>query len=490
MAAAFGDAQQTSGAQALVPGGQARTPCVWPVRAAAGRRRRGRCAGRSRSARPRSSASGAAVEQAVDPCDDALGGPVALPGGSSGASRSSRVAPPRRRTPRAISASRATVTSSINSLAMRLRSRSGVAGSFHRRGKSVARDTDASAPGVVELSGVLGTRCSSSRRASSRARSLAFHSASRTSATSRVVGMGLHEAPPRQFRLPARPLDGLGAPGIGLVGARRQFVLHLERDGQRDRGHQFHQQRADGAVDAGAGHGLALCARGPDAVALADVVREPPDPGGRGSEPSCPGRTRRTRQAPAAAPAPRGAARGDGPRRGPARCRADAVDWLRRDPMRCSRDARRAAGPSTRRSARAATRRRRPADAAAGCARRVGTRVARIVQHLQDARVLQRLPVQFAPARPAAEAARGSAAPRRGSAAPWRWRSRCGRRCRTASAGTVAPGHPGRARPGRAGRRPVPPAAAPSGPRAAPGSAGRRAAGRGACAARPRSWCP
>ena len=36
---------------------------------------------------------------------------------------------------------------------------------------------------------------------------------------------------------------------------------------------------------------------------------------------------------------------------------------------------------------------------------RVGPRVARIVQHLQDERVLQRLPVQFALARPAAEAA-------------------------------------------------------------------------------------
>ena len=119
----------------------------------------------------------------------------------------------------------------------------------------------------------------------------------------------------------ASPLDGLGAPDIGLVGARGQFVLDLERHGQRDGRHQFHQQRAHGAVDAGAGYGLALGARGLDAVALA------------------------------------------------ARCRVDAVDWPRSDSMRCSRDARAAAGPSTRRWAGAATRRRRPGDAAVGCAR-------------------------------------------------------------------------------------------------------------------------
>ena len=52
-----------------------------------------------------------------------------------------------------------------------------------------------------------------------------------------------------------------------------------------------------------------------------------------------------------------------------------------------------------------------PLDAAAratplsAAPERVGPRIARIVQHLQDARVLQRLPVQFALARPAVEAA-------------------------------------------------------------------------------------
>ena len=96
---------------------------------------------------------------------------------------------------------------------------------------------------------------------------------------------------------------------------------------------------------------------------------------------------------------------------------------------------------------------------------------------------------QCSPCAPRRGGGGGRAAPRRGSTAPWRSQSRCGRRCRTASAGTVAPGHPDRARPGPADRRPVPPAAAPSGPRAAPDSAGRRAAGRGACATRLRSWC-
>ena len=45
-----------------------------------------------------------------------------------------------------------------------------------------------------------------------------------------IVRMRLHEAPPCQLRFLTGPLDGLGAPGFGLFGARGQFVLDLERD--------------------------------------------------------------------------------------------------------------------------------------------------------------------------------------------------------------------------------------------------------------------
>ena len=114
--------------------------------------------------------------------------------------------------------------------------------------------------------------------------------------------MGLHEAPPGQFRLLASPLDSLGASDIDLVGAGRQFVLDFERPCQGDERHQFHQQGAHGVVNAGAGYGLALGRWRSACRHVGRRSREPVDPGGYDSAPSCPARTHRTRQDPATAP--------------------------------------------------------------------------------------------------------------------------------------------------------------------------------------------
>ena len=80
-------------------------------------------------------------EQRVDLGNDRFGGTVFEVGGEFGAMVSGRVAPARSRTPsvRVVLSLLEMVTSSISRRTMRLRSRSGVSGSFHRRGKSVAR---------------------------------------------------------------------------------------------------------------------------------------------------------------------------------------------------------------------------------------------------------------------------------------------------------------------------------------------------------------
>ena len=66
----------------------------------------------------------------------------------------------------------------------------------------------------------------------------------------------------------------LSAPQIGLPGARGEFVLHLQRDVQRERCHQLDQQRANRPVDDAAGYGLAILrtARRLDPFAIAHVI--------------------------------------------------------------------------------------------------------------------------------------------------------------------------------------------------------------------------
>ena len=68
----------------------------------------------------------------------------------------------------------------------------------------------------------------------------------------------MHEALACQVGVLAGGLNPLGAPQIGLSGARGEFVLDLQRDVQGERRHQLDQQRADRPVDNAAGYGLAI----------------------------------------------------------------------------------------------------------------------------------------------------------------------------------------------------------------------------------------
>ncbi len=234
----FADAQHAAGAQALVPGGQA----VLPAYGLYAPRPEDDAVAGAQAALVQQGGDlrvGVAVQQAVDPGYDALGGPVPLPGGKFGG-QPQLAGRPAART-HAKSDLRAARDGDVldqqprHAFALAIRGRRIVPQAREVGGQG----QDASAPGVVEPSRVLGAPLLEFPAGVVQSAQPGVPLGLQDIGHEPVVGMGLHEAPPRQFRLPARPLDGLGAPGIGLVGARGEFVLHPERDGQRDRGRQF-----------------------------------------------------------------------------------------------------------------------------------------------------------------------------------------------------------------------------------------------------------
>ena len=145
-----------------------------------------------------------------------------------------RVAPPRRRTPR-LHVALVIVTSSISNrahpLALPVRRRRIVPQTRKVAGQrqnplpfpfvqSLARF------GTAALKLVLCLVQSSELRVPLRLQHIGDHP---------VVGMGLHEPLPRQVRFLAGALHALSAPQIGLPGARGEFILHLQRQVQRER---------------------------------------------------------------------------------------------------------------------------------------------------------------------------------------------------------------------------------------------------------------
>ena len=182
------------------------------------------------------------------------------------------VCPPRKRTWRWISSVLFSVTSSISSRAMRLRSRCGVMGSDQSLGKSAASCTD---PGLA-LVGERGVR------GGGRVFVLVLGGLERSEF---VVPVGLegvgHEAVVRVDReiaaagelgVVAGELDVTGAQFVCFAGACFELGLDGQRDLQGERGDGLEQQFADRCVDALPGDPQASGAGVLDALAHALIV--------------------------------------------------------------------------------------------------------------------------------------------------------------------------------------------------------------------------
>ena len=72
-----------------------------------------------------------------------------------------------------------------------------------------------------------------------------------------IVGIDLQEATLRQFGVVAGAFDLLLSQSVGLFGPRRQFLLHAERDLQRERRHRLDENVADRVIERAAVNRLA-----------------------------------------------------------------------------------------------------------------------------------------------------------------------------------------------------------------------------------------
>ena len=156
---------------------------------------------------------------------------------------------------------------------MRLRSRSGVRGSFHSRGKSLAKLMrvrtllvgDTRGIGItLLLIALIGLLVG--------AKTLVPFGFQRVGHEP-VVRVDLHVSAARQIAFVACALDLLAAHRVVLDAARLEFLLHLQGEFQRHGGDHLHQQLADRLVEAGAADRLANRPTGFDAHGLAHVGR-------------------------------------------------------------------------------------------------------------------------------------------------------------------------------------------------------------------------